>query len=215
MKTNIKTYYKDRAPIYDSSMYFRNEPGRIDDVKRIGALLKKLFKQREIIEVACGTGYWTGLLSGVAKKIKATDAVEEVLDIARNKKYSCPVDFEISDANKLAYVDKDFTGGVACFWFSHMLKKNTPKFLKEFHRVLKTGSIVFLCDNVLHKEDSELIQKGENTFRIRKIGDKKYKVIKNYYTEKMLKEIFRPYAKNAKVDIMFGKWAWAVWYEKN
>jgi hypothetical protein len=59
-----------------------------------------------------------------------------------------------------------------------------------------------------------LIQKGKDTFRIRKVDDKEYKVIKNYYTEDMLKEIFSPYAKDAKINIMFGKWAWAVWYEK-
>ncbi len=213
MITNIKTYYKDRAPEYDKSMYFRNEPGRIEDAKKIDTILIKLFKQKEIIEIACGTGYWTGIISKVAKTIKATDAVQEVLELAKSKKYLCPVDFEIADANKLYYKNNSFTGGVACFWFSHILRKDITKFLKEFHRVLKSDSMVFLCDNVLHEENAELIKKGKDTFRIRKVGDKKYKVIKNYYTKEELEEIFGPYASNSKINMMFGKWAWAVWYK--
>jgi ubiquinone/menaquinone biosynthesis C-methylase UbiE len=148
MKTNIKTYYKNRASVYEESMYFKNEPNRLKEAKKIDVLLRKLFRQKEIIEVACGTGYWTNVLSTVAKNIKATDAVEEVINIAKNKKYSCAVDFKISDASSLSYQDKTFDGGVACFWFSHMLRKDISKFLREFNRVLKSGSMVFLCDNV-------------------------------------------------------------------
>ena len=87
MKTNIKTYYKNRASVYEESMYFKNESNRLKEVKKIDVLLGKLFRQKEIIEVACGTGYWTVVLSKVAKNIQATDAVKEVINIAKNKKY--------------------------------------------------------------------------------------------------------------------------------
>lgn len=214
MKTNIKTYYKNRASVYEKSMYLKNEVDRIREMKQIGSLLKKLFKQKEIIEVACGTGYWTEVVSRTAKNITATDAVKDVLDIARNKKYSCAVDFKISDASSLSYRDETFNAGVANFWFSHMLRKDIPKFLEEFHRILKSGSPVFLCDNVPDTGDGILTKKDKDTFKIRELDGKKYKVIKNYFSAKMLKEIFSPYAKNSKVNIVIGKWAWWIWYEK-
>ena len=215
MNKNIKTYYKKRAKVYDQSMYFRDEPNRNKEIVEITKIVKKIFKDKNIIEVACGTGYWTQITSEVAKKIKATDAVREMINIAETKKYSCPVDFEISDASKLSYKNKAFDAGLANFWFSHMLKADIPKFLKEFHRVLKSGSIVFLCDNVFHKDPFEtpFVEEEENGFRIRKLDGKRYKVIKNYYLKDELVKIFSSYAKNSKVNIVTGKWAWWAWYK--
>ncbi len=215
MNKNIKTYYKKRAKVYDQSMYFRDEPNRNKEIVEITKTVKKIFKDKNIIEVACGTGYWTQIVSGVAKKIKATDAVGEMINIAETKKYSCPVDFEISNATKLSYKNKLFDAGLANFWLSHMYRKNVPKFLKKFHRVLKSGSIVFLCDNVFHNDPFEtpFIEEKGDGFRIRKLDNQEYKVIKNYYRKSDLIKLFSPYARNSNINIVIGKWAWWVWYE--
>jgi len=75
-------YYHDRAAIYDATAGYLDaeaEPRR--------ELLKQLFKRylrgRRVLEVACGTGYWTQFIAKSASAILATDRNSEVIDLAR------------------------------------------------------------------------------------------------------------------------------------
>lgn len=214
MKTkDMKTYYKDRAKVYDQSMYFK-KPERNKEIKEMGKLQRKLFENKVVIEAACGPGYWTKIISKVAKKIFATDAINEVLNEARMKKYSCPVEFTAADAFDLPFKKESFDAGLANFWISHILKKDLKGFLNEFHNLLKPGSKLFFCDNVNGQGTSgKFVKIANDTFRIRELNDNQYKVIKNYYTKKELIELFSPYARNSKVNVVIGKWAWWAWYE--
>lgn len=210
----MKTYYKDRAKVYDQSMYFKR-PERNKEIKEMGELMKKLFKNKVVIEAACGPGYWTEIISKTAKKIFATDAINEVLVEARMKKYYCPVEFITTDAFDIPFKKEYFSAGLANFWISHILKKDLKRFLDGFHDLLKPGSKLFFCDNVTGQGTSgKFIKRANDTFRIRELNDNQYKVIKNYYSKEELIELFSPYAKNSKVNIVMGKWAWWVWYEK-
>lgn len=211
----MKTYYGKRASIYEQSMYLKKELGRNKDTIKIKKLVRQLFKNREIIEAACGTGYWTEILSVVAKKIIATDVVPEVLAIAKEKKYLCPTELRLEDAFNLHFKAKSFNAGLANFWISHIIKKDLTKFLKSFHKLLKHRSIVFFCDNVFNsgKSEKNFIKEGENGFKIRKLYGEKYKVIKNYYSKGELVKIFSSYARSSSINVVIGKWAWWVWYE--
>ncbi len=214
MITDIKKYYSQRVNVYDKSMYFKDEPIRKSEIAEMTKLITKLFKEKKVLEVACGTGYWTQIISKVAKEILATDLVEEVIEEAKKKKYECLVKFEINDALDLK-VDNKFNAGFAGFWFSHMLKSDLSKFLEEFHKNLEPGSIVFLSDNVKEDDPYEdsLITEGENTFRARNLDGQEFKVIKNYFNEVEFKKYFSPFAKDSNINIHIGKWAWWVWYE--
>ena len=211
---NMTTYYKDRAKAYDQSMYFE-KPERNKEIKEMEKLQKKWFENKTIIEVACGPGYWTEIISKKANKIFATDINNAMLDEARLKKFFCPVEFIAADAYDLPFRNEYFNAGFANFWISHLLRKDLKRFLNGFHDLLKPGSKVFFCDNVTGQGTSgKFIKRDNDTFRIRLLNDKPYKVIKNYYSKEELTKIFSPYAKNSKVNIKMGNWAWWVWYEK-
>ena len=89
-------YYAKRAAEYEQ-IYLK--PERQADLKILQAKIAAAFAGRDLLEIACGTGYWTQFAARSAKSITAIDYNEEVLRIARQKEYgNCPVTFFQSDA---------------------------------------------------------------------------------------------------------------------
>ena len=79
---DIEQYYADRAYEYDKT-YLR--PERQKDIKKLNKLLKNLLSGHIVLEVACGTGYWTKTIASVSKFITAVDINNKVLQIANNR----------------------------------------------------------------------------------------------------------------------------------
>jgi len=77
-------YYKKRANEYEL-VYQKSE--RQKDLALIKKYLSKQFINKSIVEIACGTGYWTEILSQPAKSIIASDINKEVVEVARKKNY--------------------------------------------------------------------------------------------------------------------------------
>jgi len=213
----ITDYYRRRVNEYEK-IYFRDDPVRQNEQKIIADVLATVFKGRDVLEIACGTGYWTQFASEAAENIVATDYVQEVMDVAKSKKYNCSIKFQQEDAYDLSFMDMSFNGGLANFWVSHVPKEKMQSFLTEFHRVLKSGATVFLADNVhIPGFGGELIHKKEdkNTYEIRSLSDGfSTEVLKNYFTENELKKLFEPYARKNSINIFYGKCFWYVSYVK-
>lgn len=51
-------YYKKRANKYEE-IYHRDDKIRLEEQQKIANALKDTLKGRKVLEVACGTGYWT------------------------------------------------------------------------------------------------------------------------------------------------------------
>src|SRR6185369_2885282 len=109
-------YYSRRAREYES-IYRREDPIRQSEQQAILEALRRLFRGRRVLEVACGTGYWTCSLAEVVDHLCATDASSETLALARAKPFPpAKVDFHVADAYVLGTVPGTFTGGFANFW---------------------------------------------------------------------------------------------------
>lgn len=110
-------YYAKRANEYER---IYRKPGRQSDLRLASDYLKSELAGCRILEVACGTGYWTEIAASVASQIFATDINEEVLAIARAKGLPLKsVTFEVLDAY-CPNVRGEFDAGLACFWWSHV-----------------------------------------------------------------------------------------------
>lgn len=209
----MKTYYKNRAFEYEK-IYFRDDPVRQREQQKIATAIQKTCKNKHVLEIACGTGYWTQYLSQTARKITATDAVDSMLKIAQEKKYHCPITFQKEDAYRLSFSDHAFEEGLANFWFSHVPKKKINAFLNEFHRVLKKKSPVFFADNVyIPGIGGTLITKphDENTYKKRVLENgSTHLVLKNYYSSDELTTLFQPYG--TIIDLYHGKCFWYITY---
>lgn len=210
----MKEYYSKRAQEYEQ-IYHRDDPVRQSEQNKIAEEIKKTFCNRDVLEVACGTGFWTTFLSETAKSIIAIDNSEEVLEIAQSKHYKCPIYFQKCDAYNFPFLECSFDGGLANFWFSHIPKGKIELFLKGFHQVLSDKARVFIGDNVFNENiGGKLIQEkgNDNTYKIRTLENgKQYKVLKNYYSEKQIVNIFNKSANL--LNIYFGKCFWYICYK--
>lgn len=199
----MKAYYSKRAQEYEK-IYHREDPVRQGEQKRIVEQISTLFEGRSVLEVACGTGYWTAYLDRVADHVVGVDASEEVLQIARSKGYS-NAEFLLGDAYELGAIEGRFDGALANFWFSHVQKDRIEPFLQGLHRRLEEGAVVFMADNILMDGiGGELIAKvGEaDTYKIRTLEDgTTYEILKNYYDKNELKELFAPYAEDLSIEM--------------
>ncbi len=213
----LKNYYALRASEYEE-IYHRNDPQRLKEQSKIQSRIKVAFRGAHVIEVACGTGYWTQFASETAQSIVATDCNEEVLEIARHKQYSCPVSIEMADAYDLPFPPKTFTGGIANFWFSHIPKNRIAHFLEGFHKTLKAGSHIFMADNMnVAGLGGELTTKpgDDNTYKLRTLKDgTQHEILKNYFTREDLLKIFKRYDPTlTENDIYIGKCFWWIQYK--
>ncbi|MFX1451579.1 MAG: methyltransferase domain-containing protein, partial [Promethearchaeota archaeon] len=86
----MQNYYKNRAEAYEE-IYDRDDPVRQKEQRLLEKSMKETLRNTKVLEIACGTGYWTKFLSETAQSIIATDIVQDVLEIAKRKQYSCPV----------------------------------------------------------------------------------------------------------------------------
>jgi ubiquinone/menaquinone biosynthesis C-methylase UbiE len=86
----LEKYYADRAGEYDR-VYLK--PERQSDLRKLELLLGQEFKGLDVLEIACGTGYWTQFIARSAGKILAIDYNPETIQIARNRYYGkCEMD---------------------------------------------------------------------------------------------------------------------------
>ena len=208
---DMRDYYAARAREYDR-VY--EKPERQTDLREIERWLPSVFDGRSILEVACGTGYWTQFLAPVAKSLLAVDASRETLCIAKGRVWGGEVQFVVGDAYRLPAVPRSFEGGFAGFWFSHVPRARVAEFLAGFHEALLPGAKVVLLDNRFVRGSSTPIAKQDsdgNTYQLRQLADgSTHEVLKNFPSEHALREAVA----GAASEIRFREWHyfWSLEY---
>lgn len=208
----MKEYYGKRAQEYEQ-VYLRDDPFRQLELTQMTHKMQQLFKARDVLEVACGTGYWTERIGPAVHSVTGIDITEETLDIARSKGIENAT-ILTGDAYQLNDVPGQFNAGLANFWFSHVPKSEIDVFLDSFHARLGSGAVVFMADNQnISGLGGTLIHKfgDSNTYKLRELNDgTKYEIVKNYYDEAELRAIFEPKVNELKIHM--GQCFWWVHY---
>jgi SAM-dependent methyltransferase len=205
---DLEHYYKQRAKEYED-IYER--PERQDDLQFLKTIISSTFQDRNVLEIACGTGYWTRYISECAESILATDINRDVLNLARSKSYHrCPVKFLKSNAYSLENVREKFTAGFCGFWWSHVPMSRRAEFLKVFHDRLDHDALVIMIDNnYVDNSNTPISRKDQegNTYQIRKLKtDKEYEVLKNFPDENELGQYFARFADDIRITKMTYYW---------
>ncbi|MDB5863265.1 MAG: hypothetical protein JWO70_1071 [Betaproteobacteria bacterium] len=143
---------------------------------------------RSVLEVACGTGYWTQFIAPVVRKIAAIDINPRTLEIARSKNYPYGrVSLDVADVHHLPGRYRDFTGAFAGFWWSHLLRADRRPFIESLHRALGAGAVVVILDNRYVEGSSTPVSRVDadgNSFQSRRLADgSEYSVLKNFPTQ--------------------------------
>jgi demethylmenaquinone methyltransferase/2-methoxy-6-polyprenyl-1,4-benzoquinol methylase len=175
-------YYAARAREYDA---IYEKPERQVDLGALRERVAAFARGRRILEVACGTGYWTAELARTARSVLATDVGEEVLAIARARSLpSPPVSFAVADAFRLDALAGRFDAAVAGFWWSHVPRTGLPRFLDGLHARLERPARVLLMDNRYVEGSSTQVSRTDDagdTYQQRRLADgTTHEVLKNF-----------------------------------
>ncbi len=190
MNQNLVSYYSDRAKEYEK-VYLN--PAEQEDLQTSEKLFQDLFVNKTVLEIACGTGYWTERIAKVATSIYATDVNESVIEIAKQRQKE-NITFAIADMFDFTPVEK-FDGVFGGFIWSHILIQDLDKFIEKAGSFLKPGgTIVFIDGNAVAgtKHDLKNITKTDehgNTFQTRILENgTSHLVLKNFPTEEFLRQ---------------------------
>lgn len=212
MEDIIAEYYSLKASRYDSTQRPRE---RRCDFNILAGTVSKVFQNRNVLEIACGTGYWTQLIAETARSILATDCNPEMIEVAIQKNYKhCDVSFQVSDAFSLQNTAGSFTGGFSGFWWSHIPKSRLTEFMTTFHSKLEDQALIVMLDNnYVEGSNAPIVREDANgnTYQIRKAENGlEYEVLKNFPSVKELKEYLS--CCSTKFKIVNLRYYWLVEY---
>jgi demethylmenaquinone methyltransferase/2-methoxy-6-polyprenyl-1,4-benzoquinol methylase len=205
-------YYAERTSEYEK-VYLK--PERQEDLARLKARLRELLAGHTVLEVACGTGYWTAVIAETAALVLATDINPEVLALAEQKKMPRhQVRFLQEDAFSLKNIEGRFTAGLAAFWWSHIRKSQLKDFLSAFHAKLAPGARVVFVDNSYVPGSSSPITRTDhegNTYQQRRLeGGATYEVLKNFPDEREIRDVLGTEACRLSYERL--TYYWLGWY---
>ena len=129
MSRSMADYYQARAPEFE---IVYDKPERQADLAKLRSWLAEEARGATVLEIACGTGYWTGVAAAAAKAIVATDFNPGPLEIARSKCLGPHVVFAQADAYALPDYGHAFDAGMSHFWWSHVSVADQQRFLAHF-----------------------------------------------------------------------------------
>jgi ubiquinone/menaquinone biosynthesis C-methylase UbiE len=204
----LEKYYAKRASEYEQ-VYEKAE--RQDELEWLRQRIPALFEGRTVLEVACGTGYWTQFIARSAKMVNACDINDAVLEIAREKPIAKDrVDFFKADAVALDNVPPGCDAAFAGFWWSHVKKSGIERFVANLSQRLAPGARVVILDNLFVGDSSTPISRRDaegNTYQKRKIlTGEEYEVLKNFPTAEELTAAVAPVASEAHLESLNYYW---------
>ena len=205
---SLAAYYAKRAAEYER-IYAK--PERQVDLGRLRARVTALLAGRSVLEVACGTGYWTEAIAPHAKAISAVDAADETLAIARSKRYPAgKVEFSRGDAYALPDFGRRHDALFGGFWWSHVPLVRLDAFLAGAARVVAPGAVVAFLDNRYVEGSSTPVSRRDaegNTYQARMLDDgSTHEVLKNFPSERELVERALAHGMEAKVEWLDYYW---------
>src|SRR5215813_2859194 len=81
---NLRRYYDQRALEYEQ-IYRPRDAQHGHELGELSRERREVLRGRRVLEITCGTGYWTACAAHVALRVTATDASTAMLDEARRK----------------------------------------------------------------------------------------------------------------------------------
>src|SRR5258708_13498933 len=142
----MEQYYSKRAAEYEE---IYQKPERQRELEWLGGRIPAIFRDRTVLEVACGTGYWTQYIARTAAKVHACDINDAVLEIAREKPIAKDrVEFFKADAVTLEGVPAGCDAAFAGFWWSHVKKSDIERFVANLAARVEPGPRVGILDNL-------------------------------------------------------------------
>jgi len=188
-------YYRARASEYDDWFMRRGRYDRGDDVtgrwfeqvEQVRQALRAVpLDQRDVVELAPGTGLWTQEIAHRVRHLTAVDASVEMIALnrARLGPLAEKVDFIVSDLFTWT-ASREFDAVVFCFWISHIPATRLDPFLERVSRMIRPGGSVFFLDGLREQTSTardHVLPSSDDEPMTRRLDDgREFSIVKNFW----------------------------------
>jgi SAM-dependent methyltransferase len=172
------------------------QPEHQADLAILHERVPEALRGHRVIELACGTGYWTGLIAETAASVLATDIDPRMIEAARSaRRPGKAVEFAVADAFDLKPAigkDASFSACFAGSWWSHIKRQDQGAFLAQLRGLLGKDALLVLVDSVQLEGSSTPIARTDaegNTYQIRTLPDGgRVEIPKNFPSDSALRK---------------------------
>lgn len=177
----VARYYSAMAAEYDRLAGYTDAAAE-ELRKPIKARFEAALRGHKVLEVACGTGYWTDVIAGVAESVLATDIDQRMVELAgvrlaRRGNVRC----QVADAYTLEGVERGFTAAFSHWWWSHVPKSKMAGFLEVLHGKLVPGAVVAFADQLRYYWAQRREDEDGNLLEERVLPDgSRWEILKNF-----------------------------------
>lgn len=158
LKEQNKNIWDRFAPVY--TQFVTGTPGNKKAYKMMYERIRKVVKDKDVLEIATGPGVIAKQVADEAKSMIATDFSEKMLAVARRGMVPSNLTYEWADAQNLPYENESFD--VVIIANALHVIPDPVRVLKEIRRVLRPDGVLiapnFVHDN--HKKVSEVFSKA-------------------------------------------------------
>jgi SAM-dependent methyltransferase len=163
----VARYYASSTQAADAAL---SRAERANDLSQVRERIAHLVRGQTVLELACGTGFWTEVIAATADKVLATDILDEMLDRAQRRRFpEGKVAFRRVDGLDLP----DDLGTFSCvfigFWWSHLKRDEQDALLARLRARLGRDVALILLDDVYVEGSSTTIARTDaqgNTYEI-------------------------------------------------
>jgi ubiquinone/menaquinone biosynthesis C-methylase UbiE len=202
MITNQLTqYYAVNADNYDQ--VYADE-ARFDDLDDLQEMVAELFEGHKVLELGCGTAYWTDLIAEVAESVYATDISQEMLGLAETRGLDEDIvtfgqmdAFDLPDGMQGQYTAV-FIGNL----WRHVRREEQEKYLKTLRAKLGKDVLLVVLDEsaVEGQTVTARTDADGNTYQFVTADDgERYEIMVNYLTDSTLRKRFGDHARQIKI----------------
>ena len=209
----VADFYTAIADHYDAQFHDESDEDRQDDLDDVAEQVAELMRGHTVLELGCGTGYFTDVIAETATSVLATDISEAMLDVARGHGEGLEnVQYRVVDALNLPADLGKFTAVFAGFLWSHFKKEQQDAFLAGLRaRIGKDALLVVIDDEYVEGASPTIARtdaQGNTWANFVDAEGKRHELPKNYPTDSALRKRLG----TAVREIKIGRWdsCWAL-----
>ena len=185
----VARYYASSTQAADAALS-RGE--RANDLAKVRERIAALVRGQTVLELACGTGYWTEVIAATADRVLATDILDEMLARAQRRLPEGKVAFRRVDGLDLP----DDLGTFSCvfigFWWSHLKRDEQDALLAQLRARLGNNVVLILLDDAYVEGSSTTVARTDaqgNTYEIVAAPDgERFELPKSYPADSALRK---------------------------
>lgn len=181
------------------------EPDMGDDIDDMSIHLGNVLAGHTVLELGCGTGFWTEVAAESAASVLAVDINAPLIDIARERGMpEGKVSFRVADALDLPEDIGKFSAVLVSFLWSHLTKGEQEKLLATLKKRLGKDVLLVILDDSFVEGFSETIARTDaegTTYEILTAPEgERIEVPKSYQSDSALRKRLGNVSKEIKIE---------------